>query len=176
VGVGVVVLGVVVLVVALFALREPKGHVSSATGTQRIRTVLSTVTNTPRASSSTASSTAPSSATTSSRSPSPKTSSSTATGVKAVPLIVLNNTSIPDLARNAAQKLRSDGWTVTNFDSFSNNIISTCAYFDPSVAGARAAADALRNQYPWIKRAKARFPELPSGPVVVVLTRDFSTG
>ncbi len=161
-------LGVVVLVVALLALREPKGHVSSDTGTPRTRTVVSTVTNSPT----------PSKASSSTRASSPptSTSSSAATGVKAIPLIVLNNTSISGLAKTATDKLRSDGWTVTRYDNYSNNIISTCAYYDPSVTGAKAAAEALKAQYSWIQRTKERFAELPSGPVVVVLTAGISTG
>jgi hypothetical protein len=90
--------------------------------------------------------------------------------VKAIPLIVLNNTSVAGLAKTATDKLRSDGWTVTRYDNYNNDIVSTCAYYDPSVRGAKAAAEALRAQYSWIQRAKERFAELPSGPVVVVLT------
>ncbi len=150
------------LVVALLALREPKGHVSSDTGTPR--TIVSTVTKSPtptKTSSAKASNAS---------SPPTSAASSSPTGVKAIPLIVLNNTSIAGLAKTAAQKLRNDGWTVTNYDNYSNTIISTCAYYDPSVPGAKAAAEALRAQYSWISRAKERFAELPSGPVVVVLT------
>jgi hypothetical protein len=169
VGITVVALGVAVLVVAILALREPKGHVASDTGTQHTRTVVSTVTNTP-------SRTPPSTAARSSSRSSSAPSSPARSGVKAVPLVVLNNTAIPGLARSATQTLRSDGWTVTRYDNYRNDIISTCAYYDPSVPGAEAAANALRDEYSWIKRTKARFAELPSAPVVVVLTRDFTAG
>jgi hypothetical protein len=156
-----------VLVVALFALREPKGHVSSDTGTPR--TVVSTVTKSSSPRKTTSSSNASSPSRSASSSPS-ASSSSSPTGVKAIPLIVLNNTSIAGLAKTATDRLRRDGWTVTRYDNYSNDIVSTCAYYDPSVKGAKAAAEALRAQYSWIQRVKERFPELPSGPVVVVLT------
>jgi hypothetical protein len=63
---------------------------------------------------------------------------------------------------------------VTRFDNYQNDILSTCAYYDPSVDGAEAAAQALQQQFPAIKRVKPRFAELPSGPIVVVLTPDYS--
>ena len=53
---------------------------------------------------------------------------------------------------------------MTRYDNYSNNIISTCAYYDPSVTGAKAAAEALKAQFPWIKRARNGSPSLPSGP------------
>jgi hypothetical protein len=52
--------------------------------------------------------------------------------------------------------------------------VSTCAYYDDSDPGAKAAAQALQAQYPTIKRVEPKFPQLPSGPVVVVLTPDYS--
>ena len=45
---------------------------------------------------------------------------------------------------------------------------------DPSVTGAQAAAEALQSQFPAIKRVKERFGGLPGGPIVVVLTSDYS--
>jgi hypothetical protein len=96
--------------------------------------------------------------------------------VRAVPLVVLNNSTVTNLARQAAQRFESGGWTVTHFANYQNNIISTCAYYDANDAQARSAAEALQQQYPTIKRVQPKFPELPSGPVVVVLTGDYSTG
>ena len=97
--------------------------------------------------------------------------------MKSVPLVVLNNSGTPGLARGAAQRFESGGWTVSDFDNLPNqNIISTCAYYDPSVSNAKAAAEAVQRQYPTIKRVKEKFAELPAGPVVVVLTSDYSGG
>jgi hypothetical protein len=63
---------------------------------------------------------------------------------------------------------------VTSVGNMTNNILSTCAYYDPSTAGAKEAAQALQAQFPTIRRVEPRFPELPAGPVVVVLTPDYS--
>jgi hypothetical protein len=92
------------------------------------------------------------------------------------PLVVLNNTTISGLAERAAQRFEDGGWTVTKYDNYQNDILSTCAYYDPSVAGAQAAAEALQQQYPTIKRVKPQFAELASwhSPIVVILTPDYS--
>jgi hypothetical protein len=161
----VVCIGVAVLVVALIALREPNGHVASqATGSKAGRHTTSPAPRTstpPRSSSSSA----------------PREGNSqTSSAAKSLPLIVLNNTTIGGLAKRAAHRFESGGWTVTRFDNYQNDILSTCAYFDPAVAGAKAAAQALQKQYPTIKRVEPRFAELPAGPIVVVLTPDYAEG
>ena len=149
------VLGVAVLVVAIIALRNPK-QPSTRAGTDT-RVVTSTV-----------------SAPTGSTSTSPSKGSSKRAAIGSQPLIVLNDTGTANLASNAAARFERGGWTVTNYDeNYSNDIVSTCAYYDPAVKGSKAAAQALRRQYPTIKRIAARFPQLPSGPVVVVLTADY---
>jgi hypothetical protein len=87
---------------------------------------------------------------------------------------VLNNTTTSGLAKGAAQRFEAGGWTVTSYSNYSNNIASTCAYYDPSAPGAKAAAEALQQQYPTIKRVKPKFDGLVAGPVVVILTSDYS--
>jgi hypothetical protein len=158
-GILVVCLGIAVLVVAIIALREPNGHVAAASGDSS-NVAHQSASSTPparRSTSASASSTAPSPA-----------------GLKSVPLIVLNNSSVVGLATQASQQFESGGWTVTSVDNLQNDILSSCAYYDPSVANAKAAAEALQRQFPEIKRVEPKFPELPSGPVVVVLTSDYS--
>lgn len=169
-GVLVVCLGIAVLVVAFVALREPKGHVSGHRASSVSHRSSSSA---PGGSSTAKSSTAPSRRSSSAPHVGDTKSSSSA---KTVPLIVLNNTTVQGLAKRAAERFEGGGWTVTRFDNYQNDIVSTCAYYDPAVAGAEAAAQALRRQFPTIKRVKERFPELPSGPVVVVLTPDYSEG
>jgi hypothetical protein len=71
-------------------------------------------------------------------------------------------------------RFRQGGWTVTSTGDFQGDILSTAAYYDPSVTGAQAAAEALQSQFPAIKRVKERFGGLPGGPIVVVLTNDYS--
>jgi hypothetical protein len=153
----VVALGVVVLAIALFALREPNGHVSSAesTGPSNVAKHSS-----PRTTKTT---------------PAPRHSAHPG-AVRNVPLVVLNNTSVHGLAEQAAHRFESGGWNVTSYGNLTNDIISTCAYYDPSSPGAQAAAQALRVQFPEIKRTVPRFAELPSAPVVVVLADDYAAG
>ena len=97
-----------------------------------------------------------------------------------MPLVVLNNSTTAGLAAQAAHRFEAGGWRVTSFGNYQNDISSTCAYYDPNVSGAKAAAQALQAQYPTIKRVAPRFtPDagaepLPSAPVVVVLTGDYS--
>jgi hypothetical protein len=165
VGVLVVCLGIVVLVVALLALREPGGHVAAAQGS-------GSPSNVAKHSQSPTTRTNPK--------PHTSASSSQKTNKPGVPLIVLNVTATSGLAEQAAQRFEAGGWTVTMWGTYQNNIASTCAYYDPATAGAKAAAEALQAQFPTIKRVEPRFapdPDaqpLPSGPVVVVLTSDYS--
>jgi hypothetical protein len=162
----VVVLGIAVLVVALFALREPGGHVSSA----QSKAPSNVAKQSPAKAGHTTST--------------PHSSTPVATGShgsgRAVPLVVLNDSSTIGLAAQAAQRFESGGWRVTSFGNYQNNIASTCAYYDPTNSAAKAAAQALQAQYPVIKRVQPRFtPDagaqpLPSAPVVVVLTSDYT--
>jgi hypothetical protein len=163
----VVCLGIAVLVVAVVALREPKGHVTAQRSASSVAKQSSTTPSTPPPKSAPRSSSPADQAT-----PSPNGGSNEE--VKSVPLVVLNNTTISGLAERAAHHFEDGGWTVSTWGNYQNDILSTCAYYDPSVTGAEQAAEALQEQYPSIKRVKPKFAELPSGPVVVVLTPDYS--
>jgi hypothetical protein len=167
----VVCLGLAVLIVAVVALREPKGHVTAQRSASNVGKQSSAAPQSTRPKS-----TKGASSSSAQSSPSPNGDSHSSTREKSVPLIVLNNTTIGGLAQRAAQRFESGGWRVTTWGNYQNNILSTCAYYDPSVAGAQAAAEALQQQYPAIKRVKPKFAELPGGPVVVVLTPDYSEG
>ena len=92
-----------------------------------------------------------------------------------LPLIVLNNTTTSGLAERAAHDFEAGGWTVTSYGNYTNNILSTCAYYDPDVAGAKAAATALRAQFPKIQRVLPKFSGLQAGPVIVILTPDYDS-
>jgi len=74
----------------------------------------------------------------------------------------------------ARQQFEQGGWTVTSTGNITNDILSTCATYDPSDPANQAAALQLQQQFPAIKRVKERFSELPPGPIVVVLTTDYS--
>ncbi len=166
-----------VLVIAIFALREPNGHVGSAapapTSGGAKNTSPAKQSTPPRSGSTggtannTGSASTPGSGTNTQAAPD---------SLKSVPLVVLNNTTVAQLAQQAADQFRAGGWTVTSVGNLQNEILSTCAYYDPNDPQAKAAAQALQQQFPVIKRTKAKFPELPAGPVVVVLTPDYTAG
>ena len=167
-GIAVAVLGVAVLVVAIIALRHPQGHTARA-GAPTASPTRNTVTARPASSSAAPSTPAPSTPS----SPSTSASPSVPAGGK-VPLIVLNQTSTIGLAAKAGATFQAGGWTVTSVGSLRNDVISTTAYYDPTVAGAQAAAEALQVQFPAVKRVLPKFAELPAGPIVVVLTSDYA--
>jgi hypothetical protein len=88
--------------------------------------------------------------------------------------VVVQNTGDPELASSAAQSFASGGWTVTETSTFDGDILSTAAYYDPAIPGAQAAAEELRAQFTEIVRVRPKFVGLPSGPIVVVVTNDYS--
>jgi hypothetical protein len=97
-------------------------------------------------------------------------------GATGTPVIVLDNTGRPSLARSATTLFQRAGWTVTETSTFDGDILSTAAYYDPMTTGAQAAAEALQVQFPAIQRVRPKFDGLPQGPIVVVLTYDYSQG
>ncbi len=155
------VLGIVVAVVALVALRHPNGRQAKAValGTS---TVTATSTRTQTAQPSTHAPT------------STHKSGSTSAAAHPIPLVVLNNTSTGGLAETAKHRFEAAGWTVTSTGNIQNDILSTCAYYDPNDPANQQAALELQQRFPAVKRVKERFPELPAGPIVVVLTSDYS--
>jgi hypothetical protein len=176
VGALIAVLGIAVLVIAVFALRHPHNKATAA-GT-------ATTTQTVPAPSSTLNSGETSGGSAGGTSTPPSSSSSGSSGSpvplplkKAITLIVLNNTSHTGLAQQASLSFEHGGWQVTSFaDNYHNDIASTAAYYDPSIARAHAAALALQKQFPAIKRVVPKFTGLPAGPVVVVLDPDYTAG
>ena len=157
-GVLLVVVGVAVAALAVTALNHPNGRLA-ARASQSV--------STSSAASHPASSPAPS------PTHSQVSATSSPAGSGRLPLIVLNNTSQVS-ASTAAQRFEQGGWTVTDTSTFDGSILSTAVYYDPDVSGAQAAAEALQQQFPAIKRVKAKFDGLPAGPIVVVLTSDYS--
>jgi LytR cell envelope-related transcriptional attenuator len=163
------VIGVVVAIVAIVALQHPNGRqakpVSLKTSTSTVTaTATKTTTNTPPP---------PSHPSTPISTPSGTPGSSTSSG-HPIPLLVLNTTSINGLGDTATQQFEASGWTVTNTENYSNDILSTCAYYDPSDPANQQQAEQLQQEFPAIKRVKERFPDLPAGPIVVALTSDYS--
>ena len=162
VGIILIIIGLGVAAVALIALQRPQGR-------QAIR---ETGPVTSSGSESEAPSVRPSSArpqTTPARGtpPAPALAS-------AIPLIILNNTAPAGAENTAQQEFQKAGWTVSYVGTLDNQILSTCVYYDPAIPNALAAAKRLQQQFPGIRRVMPRFAELPSGPLVVVLTSDFA--
>jgi hypothetical protein len=167
-GIALALVGVFVLVVAIVALRDPnQGDVHAGTHVASPSSPAKT-----SGSSSTSTSTSPSAT----DSTTPATSSTTTSSASKLPLVVLNNTTTTGLAQSAAERFTAGGWTVTKFDNYTNDILSTCAYYDPAVSGAQESALALQAQYPTIKRVVPQFASLAAynSPIVVVLTPDYS--
>jgi hypothetical protein len=176
--VGAIIAALAIGIFAVVALNQPQGRqAAKATGniTASVSTNPpgSTASSTKSASSPATTGTGASSASTStSSSPAAQTSSSSA--VMDIPVVVVNNTDTNGLADTAVARLKAGGWTATNGGNFSGDIVSTAAYYDPTVTGAQAAATALQIQFPAIKRIKEKFDGLPAGPIVLVLTTDYS--
>jgi hypothetical protein len=158
----VALLGIGVLVIAVIALRHPGNQAATAGA-------LTHKSSTAAASPATSAGAAAGAHTSTAARTSPAASSAPAK----LPLVVLNSTSTVGLAQVAAARFQAGGWTVTGTGNLANSIISTCAYYDPTVAGAQAAATALRAQFPAIARVAPKFSGLPAGPIVVVLTSDY---
>ena len=149
--------GALVAVVAVLALNHPHGQ-QAASAAEPLRSSTAPAPKHPSSSTG--------------RPGTPASSTPPATAGK-LPLIVLNNTSNTP-ASVAADRFRQQGWSVTDVSTFEGDILSTAAYFDPNVAGAEAAATELQREFPAIQRVKPKFDGLPDGPIVVVLTSDYS--
>ncbi len=157
-----VAIGIAAAVVAVVALQNPKGRQAS----KAIATAESPAPST---------STVPRSAVPSrSSAPATTAASGALTGAHPVPLVVLDNTATPGLADTARTRFQQGGWTVTSVGEVHDDIVSTCAYYDPTDPAAQPAAVQLQRQFPSIKRVKAKFDGLPAGPIVVVLSTDYS--
>ena len=167
-GVLLVVVGVAVAVLAVTALNHPNGRNAG-------RASQSVPANSSGARSPSTGGSHPGSGSATAPTPTESQAGSTSSpaGSGRLPLVVLNNTSQVSAA-TAADRFRAGGWTVTDTSSFDGSILSTAVYYDPSVAGAQAAAEQLQQQFPAIKRVKPKFDGLPAGPIVVVLTSDYS--
>lgn len=159
-GAAFLLVGAIVLVVALIALNQPKGR----------QAARSTGLPTSQASSS---STPQPSATSPKPSTKPKsTAPSTSSARPAV--IVLNNTSEASRVAKAISRLAQAGWSASDGGVFDGSILSTAIYYDPQSLQAQQAAIALQAQFPEIKRVKEKFSGLPQGPLILIVTTDYS--
>jgi hypothetical protein len=155
------------------ALSHPEGR-QAANASQSTSVATSTRGRTSQPASSTPRSSATATASASSTSAASTSAASTsAASTGKLPLVVLNNTNTTP-GTVAADRFQQAGWTVTSISSFDGAILSTAAYYDPDIPGAEAAAASLQQQFPAIQRVKPKFEGLPQGPIVVILTSDYS--
>lgn len=161
-----IVVGVLAAVFAIISLGHPHGRqaASEQTGTRTI-TISSTPGSTP--------SSPPASSSSSSSSKSSSSSSSPSDSVPHADVYILNNSTRDGLAARTATAFRAKGWKVVGTATYSNTILSSCAYYDPSNAKNLRAALSLQGEFPGIKRVQPRFAELPGYPIVVVLNADY---
>jgi cytoskeletal protein RodZ len=172
-GVGVVVLGIALLAVTIASLDRP-GQRQAGRTTQSASTDVSGGVSSPTPSTPASAPSTPTKPTTPPATPTAPKRSSAAPTVAKVALVIANNTGQAGLASLAATRFEAAGWQVSDLSNFTGDIISTCAYYDPSNPASQAAALALQKQFPAIKRVKPRFDGLPEAPIVVVLTTDYS--
>lgn len=179
-GAALVTCGLVFAVFAIVALSKPNGAAEKADGQASVAgtgtppppvTDPSTSASAPAASSTASSATPTASASGSGPAATPSGASNESTRTASV--VILNNTNVTGLAARAKTDLQNAGWTVTDATNYSNDIISTAAYYDPSDPANQQAALALQRQFPWIKRVVARFPQLPASPIVLILTASY---
>ena len=71
-------------------------------------------------------------------------------------------------------EVQGQGLAVVGTENYSNDIISSCAYYDPSDPQNLTVAQQLQAQFPGIQRVAPRFPELPDYPIVVILNPDYA--
>ena len=167
-GVVAVLAGAILIAITVIALHHPKGRaapLSDAAQSSPSKQTSARASTTPKV-------TAGSSASQTARSTPPATSSVTTTSRPSV--VVLNNTSDSATTNLAVSRFRTKGWAAVDGGGFDGSILSTAVYYDPDSSGALAAAQELQREFPAIQRVKEKFTGLPSGPLVVVLTSDYS--
>lgn len=97
----------------------------------------------------------------------------TATVVPApvVPVTVLNNSRVSELADRSADRFRAGGWPIAGKGNYRGGVISrTTVYYAP---GQLASAQRFARQF-GIGRVLPRFSDLPGRGMTVVLTRDYA--
>jgi hypothetical protein len=169
------VLGIAVLTLAVVALQhvERRPEHSGAIPRAPARTVTSPAVPTGAAPTGSRSGTSSASAGATPTGPSNPATTAVPSSPSSLPLLVLNNTTIAGLAERAAQRFRTDGWTVS-VGNYTGEIATTSVYYDPAVATAHAQAEQLHARYPAVKQVLPKFAGLPAGPIVIVLAPDYS--
>jgi hypothetical protein len=159
IGVVLFMVGVVAGIVAVVAAHNPRGRQVNSNGSVSVTTVTakpgSTLFSTPSSSSK------------------PPSSSKSRPSKPQTAIYILNNTTQPDLGTSTAAKFRAKGWRVVGTENYSNDIISSCIYYDPSDPHNLTVAQQMQSEFPGIQRVAPRFPQLPEYPIVVILNPDY---
>ena len=85
-----------------------------------------------------------------------------------IPVTVLNNSRIDNLAHQVAGELRAGHWPIRLVGNFTGRIAASTAYYGP---GQRAAAWRLAHQFAAVQRVLPRFRGLPGSGLTLVVTR-----
>lgn len=178
-GAGCALVGVLLVIGGMLALRgKPAASPGGAqSGTSTINSQAATGPGIPSSSAARPATPAVPGPTTPRRpsSPSPHPTGGAGQPTSQVPLTVLNNTTRPDLAEQAAQQFRAAGWQVVKVGNFTGKIPATTVYYTPGNASEQRAARALAKQFPRIGRVLPHYAGLPSSVhgVIVVLAPDW---
>jgi hypothetical protein len=169
VGVLLALIGVAVAIVALIALQRPGGRQAG-----RVSATVTVPRSSPSGPVGSARSTTPARSSTPPTSTSSTSASTPRAAADSLPIVVLNNSARSGAENVAKQQIEEGGWTVSSVGTLDDRILSTCLYYDPSNATDLAEAQRLQQQFSGIKRIAPKFSGLPAGPLVLVLTSDFT--
>lgn len=86
------------------------------------------------------------------------------------PILVINNSRIPDLAQRAARRFTAGGWPVKGIDGVTGRIRQTTVYYPP---GLEQQAQEFARLF-GIPRVLPRLPQLRGSGLTVVVTRDYT--
>ena len=168
-GAGIAVLGVALAIGALFVFNHHDDSGSPAVVVSPPALTSAAPTPTTNPTPSVAASSAPSALPTA-------TGVATANPVLAAPIVpvsVLNNSKIKNLAKRAAADFSAGGWPIGTEGNYrGGTIATTTVYYAP---GQRASAERFAKQF-GIGRVSPRFIGLPTTGMTVVVTRDYGKG
>jgi hypothetical protein len=84
---------------------------------------------------------------------------------------ILNATSVSGLATRAKERFEAGGWSVPAVGDYSQQVEASTIYYPP---GMEDSAEALRAQFPEIRRIEQTIPGLAQDRLVVILAQDYA--
>jgi hypothetical protein len=91
-------------------------------------------------------------------------------GIRPLPVYVLNQTTRQGLAAAVAEDIESAGWSVTKVSWWRGRVPSTTVYYP---AGYESAAEALSAAFPGIDRVRPRVAPMPDDALTVILCKEY---